>query len=242
MVRKYRCPEYRHWRSRCRFDRGRRMENDGKKLKSEPLSAGRGGAFELFTKGRSLFVKFALCYKDSSREDLFRLFSSDTDTAQSICDVREALARTVSSIGTDGAMFKAVRGDFSDAFELLVAGGVDIGARDGGETLLHAAAAAGSFGFVVELLDAGADPNLVDDGGRTALHLALISNSKPSAAYLSINGADTDAADANGETPCDLARRLGRDWFFVLPAAEESLLREEVAGAAGSGRPVASSL
>lgn len=216
------------------------MENDGKKLKSEPLSAGRGGAFDLFSKGDSLIFNFARCHKDSSREDLFRLLSPDT--AQSICDVREALARTVSSIGTDGAMFKAVRGDFSDAFELLFAGGVDVGARDGGETLLHAAAAAGRFGFVVKLLNAGADPNLVDDGGRTALHLALISNSKPSAAYLSINGADTDAADANGETPCDFARRLGRDWFFVLPAAEESLLREEVAGAAGSGRPVASSL
>ena len=110
--------------------------------------------------------------------------------------------------GTDsGGIFDLARAGDAKGVEQLVAGGVDVNARDEtGQTPLIAAALAGRDDVALFLVTHGADLMARTNKGMTALHAAAYSGDKAIAEMLLKRGADiNDAANIAGITPLHAA-------------------------------------
>jgi len=98
------------------------------------------------------------------------------------------------------------REDHTSMIEPLVAGGLDIDAKDFSEqTALHVAAVHGRTVWLEPLIDNGADVEARDLRYRTPLYLAVLNNNKDAAEILITKGADVNAKSDAGQTPLDIA-------------------------------------
>lgn len=98
------------------------------------------------------------------------------------------------------------REDHTSMIEPLVAGGLDIDAKDFSEqTALHVAAVHGRTVWLEPLIDNGADVEARDLRYRTPLILAVLNNNKDAAEILITKGADVNAKSDAGQTPLDIA-------------------------------------
>ncbi|MCX6877442.1 MAG: ankyrin repeat domain-containing protein [Verrucomicrobia bacterium] len=101
--------------------------------------------------------------------------------------------------------------DYLKIAELLLAGGVDLQARDcEGQTALHWAAISGNVEVLGLLISKGAEVDAKDTlNGRTPLHHAVNSADAKTVAILLDKGADITAKDSNGCQPIHLATQAG---------------------------------
>ena len=98
------------------------------------------------------------------------------------------------------------REDHTSMIEPLVAGGLDIDAKDFSEqTALHVAAVHGRTVWLEPLIDNGAELEARDLRYRTPLFLAVLNNNKEAAEILITKGADVNAKSDAGQTPLDIA-------------------------------------
>ena len=97
------------------------------------------------------------------------------------------------------------RGNY-DVAALCLESGVDINARVGSRTLLHAFAHQGDIVGITWLVEHGAKINPKDGGNNTPLHKACERNSTLKVVELLVNrGASLTAKNKNGETALDMA-------------------------------------
>lgn len=107
--------------------------------------------------------------------------------------------------------FRASRNNDVSALKKFVAGGFPTDTRDGGgDSALHAAAAAGAQGAADFLLDRGLSVDLRGAEDRTPLMAAVIGNRPPMVRWLLSQGADPRVKDKEGYMALMLAVREGK--------------------------------
>ncbi|XP_047100909.1 ankyrin repeat domain-containing protein 54-like [Schistocerca piceifrons] len=121
-----------------------------------------------------------------------------------------------------GRLIKAAKKGAVKEVRLLLAAGVDVGARGWGRwTALHWAARRGRAAVVRLLLSAASDPNARDRWGQTPLHFAASCGHAKAAAALVRAGADRGATDEWGRTPLDIATRQNNQKLIEMLPVEE---------------------
>lgn len=107
--------------------------------------------------------------------------------------------------------FRATRADDAAALKKFIAAGFAIDTRDpGGDSALHAAAAAGAKNAADFLLDRGLAVDLKGAEDRTPLMSAVLGDQTAMVRWLLRQGADPRAKDKNGFMPLMLAVREGK--------------------------------
>ena len=89
----------------------------------------------------------------------------------------------------------------------LIAGGVDVNRKEGGQTPLGYAASYNQYAIAELLIAAGADVNAKNGWGSTPLHRAVSQNHREMAQLLVTKGADVNVKDGSGSTPLHTAVR-----------------------------------
>jgi hypothetical protein len=121
--------------------------------------------------------------------------------------------------GCEPALHEAAKKGDAQAVRTILAGGVDVNARDyWGSTALHEAAEAGHPAVAQLLLDQGADVEAIRGGenGGTPLHDAAMRGHIQVIQILLDAGADVEALSAEGQPPIHFAARRGHEDAVAL--------------------------
>jgi ankyrin repeat protein len=132
------------------------------------------------------------------------------------------------------ALFPAVRKQYWDIVNLLLARGADVRLRNKvGDNLVYFAVTTGSYDLVKLMLDQGVDPNAHVDGDVPPLLLAVRRGYVDIVRLLFDNGAHVDDSDDWGETPMHIA--IGAPQPDILNLfIEKDVFRKDKAGARGA--------
>ncbi|KAF4452578.1 hypothetical protein F53441_4597 [Fusarium austroafricanum] len=132
------------------------------------------------------------------------------------------------------AIFLAVKNQYLDIVELLIARGADINRRNKtGDNLVYFAVTTGNYNLVKLLLDHGVDPNSHADGDVPPLLLAVRRGYLEIVKLLFDRGAYIDDSDDWGETPLQIAVGAPQHEtlrFFI----ERDVFRKDKTGARGA--------